>query len=322
MDLDTGLLRALTQVDADRSFGRAAPNLGLTQQALSKRIARLEQLVGSRLVDRADRADVHLTEQGLALLEPARRILAEVDALPVADAARPQPLVVDPLEPQLTPIRWLRTAQAEGVELVPVYRGTTGSATHTVRSGAADVAFGRVTPSDLPWPPGVHRRLVFLEPLHLLLPVSHPWAGEEELPLSLVRDSEIWFPMEGAPEEWRELVDELSRSSWMTVDVGGAALGYDYWLERVKLGTAPPSLVGSEMATAPGLRAVPLVNPTPVYPWWAMWRTGTDPSAMLSCTPLGSRPHVPSSMTDPAQVWMPASDRAAQVGQDDRSKPS
>lgn len=225
--------------------------------------------------------------------------------------AASRPLVVDPLEPQLTPIHWLREAKARGVDLTPAYRGREDSAAHAVRSGAADVAFGRVTAADLPWQPGAHRRLVLLEPLHVLVPVDHAWAGLSEVALDLVRDAAIWFPMEGAPAEWRDLVAELAGDTGMRVDVTGAALGYDYWSERVAAGSAPPSLVGAEMALAPGLRSIPLVDPTPVYPWWAVWRTGVDPTPLLACTPMGELAEPPRSLSDDATVWMPATDRRA-----------
>lgn len=309
MDLDTGLLRALAELDAVGSFAGAADELHLTQQALSKRIAKLELIVGEQLVDRTDRRRIRLTPAGAELLEPARRILAEVDAL--LGAASPAPLRVDPLEATLTPIQWLRAAQQHGVTLVAAYRATKGSAAQAVRSEAADLSFGRVTAEDLPWVAGVRRRLVMLEQLCLLTSDDSPLAAEEELPLARLRDQQLWFPMEGAPREWRDLVTEFVELTGARVDAEGSLLGYDYWLDRVAAGEAPPSLVGSEMPIAPGLRAVPLVDPTPVYPWWAMWRPGTDPGPVLGFTPLGGLATVPSSLIDPDATWMPATDRAA-----------
>src|SRR5690606_37160820 len=59
-------------------FSAAGERLRLTQPAMSKRIAALEQHLGRRLFDRVGR-DVALTEAGRALLPRARRILAEMD---------------------------------------------------------------------------------------------------------------------------------------------------------------------------------------------------------------------------------------------------
>lgn len=71
-------LHAFIAVSEHNSFSLAADALYLTQPAVSKRIASLEQELGSRLFDRIGRA-THLTESGYALREHAIRILAEVE---------------------------------------------------------------------------------------------------------------------------------------------------------------------------------------------------------------------------------------------------
>ena len=72
-------LQAFVAVAESGSFSRAADALFLTQPAVSKRIAALEEDVRARLFDRMARS-VHLTESGRALLPHARRVLAEVEA--------------------------------------------------------------------------------------------------------------------------------------------------------------------------------------------------------------------------------------------------
>ncbi len=71
-------LQAFVTVAETGSFSLAAEALYLTQPAVSKRIAALEQGLGSKLFDRIGRTP-HLTEAGQALLIHARRILAEVE---------------------------------------------------------------------------------------------------------------------------------------------------------------------------------------------------------------------------------------------------
>ena len=75
--MDTQNLRAFRAVAEQASFSGAASQLHLTQPAVSKRIATLEQQLGCRLFDRIGRR-VSLTEAGRALLPKARRILQEV----------------------------------------------------------------------------------------------------------------------------------------------------------------------------------------------------------------------------------------------------
>jgi DNA-binding transcriptional LysR family regulator len=76
--MDIANLRAFVEVADTRSFSAAAAHLHLTQPAISKRIAVLEETFAARLFDRIGRA-VDLTEAGRALLPRARRILAELD---------------------------------------------------------------------------------------------------------------------------------------------------------------------------------------------------------------------------------------------------
>ena len=76
--MDTANLRAFVEIAETGSFSIAAQHLHLTQPAISKRIAALEQTFGARLFDRIGRR-VNLTEAGQALLPRARRILAELD---------------------------------------------------------------------------------------------------------------------------------------------------------------------------------------------------------------------------------------------------
>jgi DNA-binding transcriptional LysR family regulator len=75
-DLDTALLRSFVVLAEERHFGQAALRLHVSQPALSKRLRRLEEMVGGALLVRGYR-DVRLTEPGRVLLERARSLLRE-----------------------------------------------------------------------------------------------------------------------------------------------------------------------------------------------------------------------------------------------------
>lgn len=62
------------------SFSRAAERLGLPKSTVSRRLSALEQRMGERLLLRTTRRQT-LTEFGLQLLEHARQMAAEVDAV-------------------------------------------------------------------------------------------------------------------------------------------------------------------------------------------------------------------------------------------------
>lgn len=68
-----------------RSFTAAARALGTTTSAVSKRIARLEERLGARLVERTTRR-VSPTDAGVAFYERCARILAEIDDAEIAVA--------------------------------------------------------------------------------------------------------------------------------------------------------------------------------------------------------------------------------------------
>ena len=72
-------LKAFITVAECDSFSIAADRLYLTQSAISKRIAQLEQQIGKKLFDRIAR-QVSLTEAGTALLPRAQRILTEYES--------------------------------------------------------------------------------------------------------------------------------------------------------------------------------------------------------------------------------------------------
>jgi DNA-binding transcriptional LysR family regulator len=76
--MDTQSLLAFITVAETRSFSRAAEQLHLTQPAISKRIANLEQQLSCRLFDRIGR-QTHLTEAGQALMPRAQRVLVDIE---------------------------------------------------------------------------------------------------------------------------------------------------------------------------------------------------------------------------------------------------
>lgn len=76
--MDTQSLQAFIAVAETQSFSRAAERLHLTQPAISKRIANLEQQLGVQLLDRIGR-QTHLTEAGQALMPRAQKVLVELE---------------------------------------------------------------------------------------------------------------------------------------------------------------------------------------------------------------------------------------------------
>lgn len=89
---DIGLLRAFVAVADARSFSDGARRIGLTRSAAGKAIARLEELLGARLLHRTTR-QVGLTADGQAFHEKASQILADLEeaqAIVMRGGARPR----------------------------------------------------------------------------------------------------------------------------------------------------------------------------------------------------------------------------------------
>ncbi len=76
-------IRAFTAVAEARSFTQGARKVGVSGAQVSKLVARLENRLGARLLNRTTR-DVSLTDVGRAYLERARELLEAFDALEVS----------------------------------------------------------------------------------------------------------------------------------------------------------------------------------------------------------------------------------------------
>lgn len=319
MDLDTGLLRAFVAVCDEQHFGRAAARLHLSQQALSKRVAKLETVVGVRLFDRGTRR-VELTGPGVRLLPQARLAVDAIDAALAQVATRQGPVRVDVLGEHLAPmhlVRQLGEGQSGSVgdrDLVVVSREGSRTACDMLRSGEADVCLGRAGAVESPWPVDVHRRLVLPEPIELLVPRPHRWAARDEVAMPELAGENLWFPMAGAPPEWTALLDELADRFGLTIDYAGSTMGFQHWVEGITRGPAPPSFIGAAMPTpqVADVTRVPIVDPTPIFPWWAMWR-GRTPDAVVDAVVapfLAIGRGELALVADPVKRWLPARDRA------------
>lgn len=86
-DIDPSDLMIFAHVAELGSFSQAAARLGLPKSSVSRRLAALEQRLGERLLLRTTRRQT-LTEFGQLLLEHARQVVAEVDAVAALSAHR------------------------------------------------------------------------------------------------------------------------------------------------------------------------------------------------------------------------------------------
>ncbi|MBK9012501.1 LysR family transcriptional regulator [Novosphingobium sp.] len=77
--MDTDDLKAFVTVADCGGFGRAGDLLGIAQSVVSKRVMRLEAMLGGRLIDRAVRTRIALTREGALFLPEARQAIARAE---------------------------------------------------------------------------------------------------------------------------------------------------------------------------------------------------------------------------------------------------
>jgi DNA-binding transcriptional LysR family regulator len=179
--MDLQGLRAFVEIADTASFSLAAERLHLTQPAVSKRLAALEQQLGRRLFDRIGRR-VELTEAGRQLLPRARHILREV-----ADSER----ALRDLEGEVRGRLAIGTSHHIGLHrLPPVLRDfarrhpavaleiefmDSEKAHEAVQQGTLELAVITLAPPGSA--PRLESRQVWADPLSVMVARDHPLAG-------------------------------------------------------------------------------------------------------------------------------------------------
>jgi DNA-binding transcriptional LysR family regulator len=274
-ELDLRPLRHFVAVAEELHFTRAAARLYVTQQALSRDIARLERQLGVRLFIRSTRR-VALTAEGQRLLVRARELLALHDQTLQELDGHHRPLLVDLLAEGHTPTRVLDGARrrATHIELMARFHGGFGATLDLLVAGGLDVAFGRSEGLGRPVPARqLARRLVRLEPLALLLPQEHPLAAMEAVPMAALRGTRVDISAgnQRAPE-WVDLgVRLLAAFGAQPSPPHPHAEGLEETVRHLRA-EGLPILTLLERPSAPGVAVRPLTEPVPLYPWTMVFR--------------------------------------------------
>ena len=178
-------LRCLVAVAQERHLARAAERLALSQPAVSKTLAELEELSGARLVERgtAGRRGIQgFTAAGEHLLAHALRVLDALDAsaqavIP-ASGERPERLRIGALPsvgPSLLPPALAALRERVPSLQVQVQTGANASLLDALRAGDLDLVAGRM--SDPQLMTGLTFELLYTEPLAVIARAGHPLAA-------------------------------------------------------------------------------------------------------------------------------------------------
>lgn len=213
--MDLRQLQALVAIADNGSFSSAAAALHTVQSNVSSHVGHLERELGANLVDRQAG---QLTEEGQAVVERARRVAAELDAM-VADIAALRDEIAGTVRIGMigTTARWLApllldrlAADHPGVHLV-VGEGTTATLEPQLLSGALDAAVVNAphTSAEL------IRQPLFDEDLVLVVSMTHPMARKQRVNLAELDGMELLLPAHGTA--FREELEQVTRAASVTL---------------------------------------------------------------------------------------------------------
>jgi DNA-binding transcriptional LysR family regulator len=274
VDLDLAQVRAFVAVVDHGHFGHAAGTLVISQQALSKRVARLEARLGP-LLERG-RGGVALTSAGARFLPAARQLLEIADhAVAETRDTPPAPLRVDVWGEIHSPAAAVRAIAREqpGMALELSMRRDLAEALGALQRHEIDLAFGNVAALDQPLPPGFMAERVMTDTVSAMVSVQSPLADRDRITPADLAHYDIWWPMAGSSQELRSSVEAYAQSIGVALVSDGANLGLESAVERV---ADDPTIILPVAATWPlggrtDVRVVPL-HPAPHFPWYAVWR--------------------------------------------------
>jgi DNA-binding transcriptional LysR family regulator len=189
-------LRYFVAVAEELSFARAADRLHMAASPLSQAIRQLESELGVELYVRTTRSVV-LTEAGRRLLADGGAALQAVDAA-LANAARAGRGVLGTLRlgcspaarHELRPALLARLRDAHPGIAVDASEATTGNLCRELLGHRIDVALGFCTEPV----PGLSRRVLSRERMHVYMRRGHPLAGVGELTTDALRGARVVIP--------------------------------------------------------------------------------------------------------------------------------
>ncbi|MFD4246790.1 LysR family transcriptional regulator [Streptomyces sp. NPDC058525] len=274
MDLDS--VRTFAAAADAGQFQQAAAELGVTQQAVSKRIATLERSLGVRLFTRTARG-AELTIDGQAFLPHARELLRVAER--AAASVRPgrRPLRVDVIASRVAPsglMRDFHRAHPE-IDLDVVMLFDIETAVAAIRSGAIDASFRAVAVPGRPLPEDIESVRVLDEPLQLLTGPAHALAGARSVTLGQLAGHRIWMPGIVPGTEWAAYYADAAAEFGLTIEATGPNFGSDALLDTIADTPALATFMGERTRlvwpAGHGLRRIPVTDPTPVYPHSLLW---------------------------------------------------
>ena len=286
-------LRYFVTLAEELHFGRAAAREHIVQSALSQQVQRLERELGVRLMERSTH-HVGLTAAGAVFLAEARQILAQVDkaaavARSAAGAAAALRVgIIDSSYDSMPQILYEVQARYPGLVIHQVEVGVPEQYQQLIE-GRLDVGIGRAALA----PPQVASLLFRQDPLGVLVPRDHRFAGLDAIPVTVLAEEPLLLAEEVRAPEFNQFTVEMCRAAGFTPAVyGGTVESIRAAADLVAQGRCLYCVPSSCIAALPGTIWRPLTEPASYYPWSVLWRA-TEVSdhvrAVVSCARTMSR---------------------------------
>ncbi|UCM88176.1 LysR family transcriptional regulator [Streptomyces marincola] len=277
--MDVEALRTFVSVAETGQFQAAADELGISQQAVSKRIAALERHVGVVLLVRTSRGS-RLNLDGQIFLPHARKVLAAVEQAKRAVRPGSRPLRVDVLNRRISPAqavyRFYRSRPGTDLDAVTLSQENAVQAAQAVLEGTIDASF-RALPADQV-PAGISTERLLDAPLELLVGPGHPLAKAPRVRPTDLAGHRVWIPGIRPGTEWAAFYQALSQAFGLSIDALGPNFGDEALMDALADSASLATLVGGGdrylWPRAHDLRRIPLHDPTPVYPHLLLFRSG------------------------------------------------
>ncbi|MDN0200147.1 LysR family transcriptional regulator [Streptomyces sp. S.PNR 29] len=305
--MDLQAVRTFVAVAESGQFQKAAADLSITQQAVSKRMAALERDLGVRLFTRTPRG-AEPTIDGQAFLPHARELLRVAERAVASVRTGRRPLRVDVIASRGAAsglMRGFHRAYPE-IDLDVLMLFEIETAVAAIRSGAIDASFRAVAMPGRPLPEGIESVRVLDEPLQLLTGPAHALADARSVTLAQLVGHRIWMPGIVPGTEWGAFYDDLVAEFGLTIEATGPNFGSDALLDTVADTPALATFMGEHTRLVwpdgHGLRRIPVTDPTPVYPHSLLWHRDNPHPALATL-----RAHLASATAghDAAGTWRP-----------------
>jgi DNA-binding transcriptional LysR family regulator len=149
--------------------------------------------------------------------------------------------------------------------------------------GRLDVGVGRAALA----PPQVASLLFRQDPLGVLVPAGHRFAGLDGVPVAVLAQEPLLLAEEARAPEFNQFTVEMCRAAGFTPTVyGGTVESIRAAVDLVAQGRCLYCVPSSCISALPGTIWRPLTEPASCYPWSVLWRAADDSGyvrAVVSC---------------------------------------